>query len=102
MQALIFPSSTSRQYTQHAAQRCLERGISSQRVEQAIDCGELRQTRPDAQIYAHGRLRVVFNPSTNTVVTTFMVPRRNPKRCIQRQRTELRQYQRDNRFHPCF
>lgn len=102
MQAMILPP-TTKQYTQHAAHRCLERDINPAIVEQIIEHGELMRDCPDGvQVFGIRRVRVVFDPCRDTVITVYRVPKRNPKRCVQRQRQSQRVQQRANRFYPCF
>lgn len=88
-------------YTRHAVQRCFERGIEPWAVDTVLARGVLVHDAPaGVQVFGLRRLRVVFDPATETVITVYRV--RNPKRHIQRRRKAARQQRRMNKFSSVF
>jgi len=88
-------------YTKHAVQRCFERGIEPWAVDKVLARGVLVHDAPaGVQVFSLHRLRVVFDPGTETVITVYRV--RNPKRHIQRRRKAEREQRRRNKFSAVF
>ena len=63
-------------YTRHAVQRCFERGIEPWAVDTVLARGVLVHDAPaGVQVFGLRRLRVVFDPATETVITVYRVPK---------------------------
>ena len=71
----------------HAADRCLERGISRKAVEEALAHGEALERTADTTLIAHGRMRLVVADS-GMLLTAWRIARHRPKAAVKKANRE--------------
>lgn len=90
----IFPGPPDIALSCHAEMRCIERGIDSQRIEEALRYGTPILSTDGRSKYVMGRLCVVVAEESGVVLTAYRQQERNPKRYLQRLRQERRKAKR--------
>lgn len=80
-------------YSYHVTERCFERDISYQQIEDAVRLGTLIYHDNGKCVYQRGRLRVVMLDS-GLVVTACRKDRSRPKRLAKERRQERRKRER--------
>lgn len=86
--------------TNHAQQRCKERGITSEDLCAAIFFGRELSRDAHSRTVRHGKLYVVLSVPGENVVTAFR--RSSPKKTLKIRRQTKQRFQRENRHYPIF